>query len=227
MQENRPSKTYESLEQVVTDPLFPEIDHRLRTGGHIDMDDIRSYELLLQAEPFLQVFYEGYGCRMVHGQEGYYYLLSEGDLLGRHRLNAAEMLVGQVLALLRMDPSYLKTTGRVPIDHMLSHLEMLLGRQRLVDLLAPRARGRDAETDNRKVREAVEKAINGLGRLGFLVIERTSGNVVPRKSIMRFADPVREAGDPAAALEDLVRRGEVGVEELDKGGEEAPDDDEE
>jgi chromosome partition protein MukE len=226
MPENRGSKTYDSLEEVVMDPLFPEIDHRLRTGAHIDMDDIRSYELLLQAEPFLQPFYEGYGCRMVHGQEGYYYLLSEGDLLGRHRLSSAEMLVGQVLALLRMDPSYLKTTGRVPLDHILSHLEMLLGRQRLAELLAPRARGRDAETDNRKIREAVDKAVNGLARLGFLIVERTSGNVLPRKSIMRFADPVRESGDPAAALEDLVRRGEAGLEEVDKGGEEAQDDEE-
>jgi chromosome partition protein MukE len=226
MPENRGSKTYDSLEQVLTDPLFPEIDHRLRTGAHIDMDDIRSYELLLQAEPFLQLFYEGYGCRMVHGQEGYYYLLSEGDLLGRHRLSSAEMLVGQVLALLRMDPSYLKTTGRVPLDHILSHLEMLLGRQRLTEMLAPRARGRDAETDNRKIREAVDKAINGLARLGFLVVERSGGNVLPRKSIMRFADPVRESGDSASALEDLVRRGEAGLEEVDKGGEEAQDDEE-
>lgn len=207
------SKTYDSLEQVVTDPLFPEIDHRLRTGEHIDMDDIRSYELLLQAEPFLQVFYEGYTCRLVHGQEGYYYLLSEGDLLGRHRLSVAEMLVGQVLALLRMDPSYLKTTRRIPVDHILSHLEMLLSRQRLVELLAPRARGRDVETDNRKIREAVDKAVNGLGRLGFLAVERTSGNVLPRKSIMRFADPVRNADDLAAALEELIKRGEVELDD--------------
>ncbi len=177
------------------------------------MDDIRSYELLLQAEPFLQVFYEGYTCRLVHGQEGYYYLLSEGDLLGRHRLSVAEMLVGQVLALLRMDPSYLKTTGRIPVDHILSHLEMLLSRQRLVELLAPRACGRDVETDNRKIREAVDKAVNGLGRLGFLAVERTSGNVLPRKSIMRFADPVRNAGDLAAALEELIKRGEVELDD--------------
>ncbi len=224
MEENRSGTTYESLEEVVTDPLFPEIDHRLRTGAHIDMDDIRSYELLLQAEPFLQGFYEGYGCRLVQGQEGYYYLLSEGELLGRHRLSVAEMLVGQVLALLRMDPSYLMTTGRIPVDHVLSHLEMLLGRQRLVELLATRARGRDTETDNRKIREAVDKAVNGLARLGFLVVERGSGHVLPRKSIMRFADPVRDAGDPAAALEELVKHGEAGIEEVDRNGEEARDD---
>ena len=166
MIKNNQSYTYESLESVVRDPLFPGIDHRLRSGSHIDMDDIRSYEFVLQAEPFLQDFYAGYECQLVHGQEGYYYLLSEGDLLGRHRLSIAEMLVGQVMALL-MDPSYLKATGRIPVEHILSHLEMLLSRQRLVELLAPRARGKDAETDNRKIREAVDKAINGLARSSF------------------------------------------------------------
>ncbi|MGA7877987.1 MAG: chromosome partition protein MukE [Desulfoferrobacter sp.] len=209
MAENNNSKTYDSLEMVVTDPLFPGIDHRLRTGVHIDMDDIRSYEFLLQAESFLQVFYEGYACRLVHGPEGYYYLLSEGDLLGRHRLTTAEMLVGQVLALLRMDPTYLQTTGWIPVDHILSHLEMLLSRQRLVELLAPRARGRDTETDNRKIREAVDKAINGLARLEFVTVERTSGKVLPKKSVMRFTEPVRDVGDLASALEDLIKRGEV------------------
>ena len=107
-------RTYTSLDQVILDPLFPAIDHRLRTGAHIDMDDIRSYEFLLQAEPLLQVFYEGYGCRLANGQEGYFYLLSEGDLLGRRRLSGAEMLVGQVLALLRMDPAYLEKGGADP-----------------------------------------------------------------------------------------------------------------
>ena len=154
MEQNGKTTTCDSLEEVILDPLFPGIDHRLRTGGHIDMDDIRAYEFLLHAEPFLHAFYEGYSCRLMNGQEGFYYLLSEGDLLGRRHLSGAEMLVGQVLALLRMDPSYLKRSGQIPVDHILSHLEMLLGRQRLVEVLAPRARGRDSETDNRKIREA-------------------------------------------------------------------------
>lgn len=219
MDENNDSKTYRSLEEVILDPLFPGIDHRLRTGGHIDMDDIRSYEFLLQAEPYLLVFYEGYACRLVNGQEGYYYLLSEGDLLGRRRLSVAEMLVGQVLALLRMDPAYLKKAGQIPVDHILSHLEMLLGRPRLVELLAPRARGRDAETDNRKIREGVDKAINGLARLGFLTVERMSGNVIPKRSITRFAEPVRDAREIAAALADLIRIGEVELDEEDEQSE--------
>ncbi len=219
IEQNNNPKTYNSLDQVILDPLFPGIDHRLRTGGHIDMDDIRSYEFLLQTEPFLQVFYEGYACRLVNGQEGYYYLLSEGDLLGRRRLSGAEMLVGQVLALLRMDPSYLKEAGQVPVEQILSHLEMLLGRQRLAELLAPRTRGRDVETDNRKIREAVDKAINGLARLGFISIERASDSVIPKRSITRFTEPVRDAREITAALEDLIKLGEVERDDEDEQSE--------
>jgi chromosome partition protein MukE len=219
MEQESNTRTYTSLDQVVLDPLFPGIDLRLRTGGHIDMDDIRSYEFLLQAEPFLQVFYEGYACRLVNGQEGYFYLLSEGDLLGRRRLSGAEMLVGQVLALLRMDPSYLKKAGQIPIDQILSHLEMLLGRQRLAELLAPRARGRDAEMDSRKIREAVEKAINGLARLGFISMERATESVIPKRSITRFTEPVRDSREMAAALEDLIKLGEVELYEEDEQSE--------
>ncbi|MGC8491398.1 MAG: chromosome partition protein MukE [Syntrophobacteraceae bacterium] len=216
---NDSERTYNSLDQVILDPLFPGIDHRLRTGGHIDMDDIRSYEFLLQTEPLLQVFYEGYACRLVNGQEGYFYLLSEGDLLGRRRLSGAEMLVGQVLALLRMDPAYLKKAGQVPLEQILSHLEMLLGRQRLAELLAPRARGRDAEMDNRKIREAVDKAINGLARLGFITVDRTNGSVVAGRSITRFMEPVRDARDLASALEDLIKLGEVEVDDEEQQNE--------
>ncbi|MDA8306557.1 MAG: chromosome partition protein MukE [Deltaproteobacteria bacterium] len=216
---NDNERTYNSLDQVILDPLFPGIDHRLRTGGHIDMDDIRSYEFLLQAEPLLQVFYEGYDCRLVNGQEGYFYLLSEGDLLGRRRLSGAEMLVGQVLALLRMDPAYLKKAGQIPIEQILSHLEMLLGRQKLAEVLAPRTRGRDAETDNRKIREAVDKAINGLARLGFILIDRASESVIPARSIARFTEPVRDAREMSAALEELIKLGEVELDDEEQQNE--------
>ncbi len=88
----------------------------------------------------------------------------------RGHLSIAEMLVGQVLALLRMDPAYLRRAGRFRSTRPL-HLEMFLSRNRLVELLAPRTRGKDAETDNRKIREAIDKAINGFARLEFWSID--------------------------------------------------------
>ena len=213
------SEEYNTLEETILDPLFPELDHKLRSGYHVSMDDIRAYEFLLQAEPHLQTFYSGYRCRLVHGQEGYFYLLSEGELFGRHRLSAPEMLLGQVLALMRMDPAYLKSSGRIPKDHVLSTLEMFVGQQRLTQRLAPRSRGQDRETDNRKIREEVDRALAGLARLGFVDKISDGTELLPRKAIMRFVDPVRQAEDIETALQRLAQTGGVDIEENDENGE--------
>jgi len=226
----RSEHDYNRLEDVVRDPLFPEIDVLLRSGGHLDEDDIRRYEFLAIAEPYLEDFYTGFQCTLTKGPEGYYYLVSNGDMLGRARLPRAEMLVGQVLALMRMDPTHLKTSGWIPVDQVTQTLEMLLGPEKLADLLVRRQRGQNPEKDNEKIRLALQKALRTLTRLGFVSADGEPGTVRPRKSIMRFADPVRESGDQyvqRAALEALVRRGEAGIEEAaeveatESGGDEA------
>jgi chromosome partition protein MukE len=209
---------YRNLEEVVTDPLFPSLDHRLRGGAHVDGDDIAEYEFLIQAVDLLQGFYGGYQCRLVHGAEGYWYLLPEGELLGRRRLGTAEMLLGQVRALMRMDPAWLTETGWIPRARVLETLENLLGRERLVALLAPRARTREHHADDRRIREAVDKALNAVESLGFVRQRRETGEVLPRRSLMRFVAPVRGAGDPREALERLMREGEVELAEPDADG---------
>jgi len=214
---------FQSLEDVITDPLFPSLDQRLRKGFHVDSDDIAEYELLEIAADRLEAFYAGYECRLVHGPEGYWYLLSEGDLLGYRRLNLAEMLVGQVLALMRMDPAWLSETGWIPRTKMLETLENLLGRERLGAALAPRRSGRDHHADERKIREAVDKAIRGLEALGFLRLRAETGELLPRRSLMRFVGPVRDSADPADALRQLIRDGEVDLDA--PGGQQDNEDD--
>lgn len=80
---------YRSPEDVLLDPLFPALDLRLRSGCHIDSADIAEYEFLTLVTDLLQGFYAGYQCRLVHAAEDYWYLLSEGDLLGHRRLSSA------------------------------------------------------------------------------------------------------------------------------------------
>lgn len=212
---------FHSLERAIIDPLFPLLDLRLRAGGHIDSDEIAAYEYLEQAAEWLESFYEGYDCRLVHGTEGFWYLLSEGDLLGHRRLSVAEMLVGQVLALIRMDPAWLSDTGWVPRSKVLEALEHLLGRERLAALLAPRSRVREHHADDRKIRDAVDKALNGLESLGFVQQRRETAELIPRRSLMRFVAPVRDAGDPRAALERLVQQGEIELGDDTADGDEA------
>lgn len=206
------SEQFESLQSVVTDPRFPEVDTLLRQGVHIDVDDIELYEFLLQAQGHLDAFYDGYDCRLVHAPEQYFFLVSEGTLLGQSRLSRAQMLVGQTLALMRMDPAHLAQAGRVTTEQLLTQLEMLVPAEGLFRLLAPRSRGKDRATDQRKVREAVQKALRGLDRLRFVDLDRDD-TIGLRRSLMRFADPVRGRGDVQAALEQMVARGEAAVED--------------
>lgn len=203
---------FQCLEDVITDPLFPALDQRLRKGFHVDSDDIAEYEFLDIAADWLESFYAGYECRLVHGPEGYWYLLSEGDVLGHRRLTLAEMLVGQVLALMRMDPAWLTETGWIPRGKVLENLENLLGRERLAVALALRKRSRDRHADERKIRETVDKAIKGLDALGFLRLRAETSELLPRCSLMRFVGPVRDARDPGAALCQLIRDGEIALD---------------
>ena len=208
------NKPYNDLQSVITDSLFPEVDTRLRAGCHIDISDTQQYEFIEEAEELLQQFYKGYGAGLVHGQEGFYYLLPEGShLLGNRRLSVPEMLVGQTLALIKMDPAYLKTSGRLRVEQILNMMEMTLGQETLASLLTQRKRGKDRETDNRKIRESVEKALRGLDSLGFITIFRDSGEILPRKAIYRFVDPVRKAGDLKSTLIELMKSGSVEIDD--------------
>lgn len=218
------SIAFNSLEAVIADPLFPEVDVGLRSGRHYNLDgDVREYEFLQGAEDGLRSFYRRYGCRLSHGAEGYYYLLADGALLGQRRLSVAEMLVGQTLALMRMDPATLARFGRIPESKLLAMLEHLLGEANLSALLARRARGKDRETDARKIRDAVGSALNELQRLGFLqrLKEAEDGQILPRPAIMRFADPVRAGDDLADGLARLISRGEAALATEEAEAEEA------
>src|SRR2546428_245413 len=101
------------LEDVIRDPLFPELDVALRQGRHIDRDEADRYAFLLDAQTHLEIFYRRYGCELMHASDGYFYLLPRGDQLGRRHLTAGEMLVGQVLALMYLEPSAVQAGGAV------------------------------------------------------------------------------------------------------------------
>lgn len=202
---------FRSLGEVVADPLFPTIDLALRAGGHVDDLDLDRFVFLEDARPYLERFYAGYGCDLVRSVDRYYYLHPRGDQLGRHTLSAAEMLVGQALCLLRMDPATLEAAGRVPRVRVLELLDQLVGGDRLGQALNPRARSRAVSEE--RIRQDVDGAVGGLARLGFVDVE--GEQVRLRAPLLRFLEPLLDQPAPKAALETLVGTGAV----------EAPDDD--
>lgn len=214
--------TFHTLEEALDDEHYPEVDLALRRGRHIGRDDGMMYEYLVDAQALLEVFYGRFGCDLIQQSDGYFYLLPSGDRLGRRHLSAGEMLVGQTLALLYLDPATLQHGGMIGREALLQRLSALLGTDVLVRTLDPR-RARRGKYDERIAAEAVRTkvgdALRRLADLGFVdVLDDTRLRLRP--ALMRFAEPVRGLGDLSVALERLVRVGEVVLHDGEHASEE-------
>ena len=214
------TSTFQSLEEVIHDDHFPETDLALRRGRHVGRDDGTTYDFLVDAADQLEPFYSRFGCELVQRSDGYFYLLPSGDRLGRRHLSAAEMLVGQTLALLYLDPSTLQHGGLVGRDVLLHRLEGLIGKDALVRTLNPRRRRFDERLEAETVRTQVGEALRKLADLGFVdIVEEARLRLRP--ALLRFAEPVRGLEDQTSALEKLVARGEVLLGDLTEESDDA------
>jgi chromosome partition protein MukE len=208
---------FHSLESAINDESFPEADLMLRRGRHIGRDDGILYEYLVDAQKHLEAFYKRFGCELVQQNDGYFYLLPSGGRLGRRQLSVGEMLVGQTLALLRLDPASLQHGGVIGRDLLLQRLAGLLSDAVLIRTLNPRRRKYDERVAGEAVRTQVSEALRRLEDLGFVdIVDATRLRLRP--ALMRFAEPVRGLGDEGAALERLVSRGEILLGEAESEG---------
>jgi chromosome partition protein MukE len=216
------SSTFARLEEVLLDDLFPDVDLDLRRGRHVGREDGSAYDFLLDAQEHLEPFYRRYGAELVQRTDGYFFLLPSNDRLGRRRLTAGEMLVGQTLALLYLDPSTLQHNRTITRELLLQRLSSLVGTEVLIRTLNPRKRKYDERVAAETVRRQVEKAVNSLAKLGFIHAV-DSDRIQLRPALMRFAEAVRGADESTAALERLIASGEIEEGE----GSSEPEDDEE
>ncbi len=196
---------------AVSEDVFPDVDLALRRGRHIDRDDTQWYAFLIDAQGVLEEFYRRFGCELVHKSEGYFYLLPTSDRLGKRQLSAPEMLVGQALALLYLDPSTVQNGGVVTRDDVLGHMASVMGTDALMRAFNPNKKRIDERVAQEAVRNKVAEGLRKLGASGF--VEVLDNNAVRlRSALMRFAEPVRGSESPADALAKLVARGEVLLE---------------
>jgi chromosome partition protein MukE len=216
---------YQTLEAVIVDESFPEVDLMLRRGRHIGRDDGLLYEYLVDAQALLELFYRRFGCELVQRSDGFFFLLPTGDRLGRRQLSAGEMLVGQTLALLYLDPATLQHGGVVRRDDVLQRLSGLLGAERLFFVLYPRKQKYIEHTAGESIRSQVAEVLRRLADLGFIDLFEESC-IRMRPALMRFTDPVRGLQDSQSALEQLVGRGELAVGGSDSEDEESVENDE-
>lgn len=204
-------KRYAELQDVVLDADFPELDLALRRGRHVDREDFAWYTLLTDAQDHLETFYRRYGCELIHKADGYYYLLPTGEKLSRRQLGAGDMLVGQALALLYLDPATIERGGRVTQEDVVAQLVVVLGSDALVRAFNPKQKRRiDERIAQKNVRARVGEAIRHLAALGFVDLV-DDGAVRLRAALLRFAEPVRGLSAPAEALAKLVAEGEIAL----------------
>lgn len=213
---------YLALGDVVGDELFPDVDLALRRGRHIDREDNLWYTFLVDAQALLEAFYRRYGCELIHPADGYFYLLPTGDKLGRRHLSVPEMLVGQALTLLYLDPATLQSGGVIKRADALSHLAAVMGSDALTRAFNPKRKRVDERVAQETVRGKFGEALRRLAALGFVDLLDADALRL-RPGLLRFAEPVRGRGSPAEALEKLVARGELvlgdGQLDVDEDGE--------
>lgn len=226
------ASAFNSLEEALGDEQYPKVDLALRRGRHIGRDDGPMYEYLVDAQALLEAFYQRFGCELIQRSDGYFYLLPRpsNDALGRRQLTPGEMLVGQTLALLYLDPATLQQGGVVTRAALLQRLSGLLGADVLVRTLDPRRARRGKKYDERiaaeSLRTKIGEASRRLADLGFVDL-LDDARLRLRPALMRFAEPVRSLTDQSAALERLVRVGEIVLNEEDQEPEADEDADEE
>jgi chromosome partition protein MukE len=207
-EDRRGDTRFLALGDVVADELFPDIDLALRRGRHVDREDGLWYSFLIDAQGHLEALYRRYGCELIHPSDGYFYLLPTGDKLGRRHLSVPEMLVGQALTLLYLDPTTLQQGGVVKRSDALSHLAAVMGSEALTRAFNPKRKRLDERVAQETVRAKFADALRRLSALGFVdLLEADSLRLRP--GLLRFAEPVRGRGSPAEALEQLVARGEL------------------
>lgn len=208
--------TFARLEDVILADDFPEVDLALRRGRHIDRDDGSLYSFLVDAQDYLEALYRRYGCELVQSPDGFFYLLPTSDRLGRRHLSSGEMLVGQALTLLYLDPATVQGGGLVTRDQLLGYLAGLMGTESLLRMFNPKRRRFDERVAEEAVRAKVGEALRRLASLGFIDLV-AEGQMRLRPALMRFAEPVRGTAAPEVALERLVARGELVLEPAEGG----------
>jgi chromosome partition protein MukE len=215
---------FSQLQDVLLDADFPELDVALRRGRHVDRDDVAWYELLTQAQEHLEPFYRRYGCELVYKTDGFYYLLPVGEKMPRRQLSASDMLVGQALALLYLDPAAVERGGRVTMEDLIAQLVAVLGSDALILAFNPKRRRYDERVAQKTARAKVSQTARHLATLGFVELEGEALRLRP--ALLRFAEPVRGLTEPAEALARLVAQGEVSLATEDAADEEGePEDD--
>lgn len=195
---------------VLGDEAFPEVDLALRRGRHVDADDVEKFSFLVEYQAELEAFYRRFGCELMRSNDGFFYLLPVSDRFSRRHLSRGEMLVGQALTLIYLDPETLARGRVITREQVLGQLAGTLGTDALVRVFNPKIKKKDERVAEEMVRVKVAEALRRLASLGF-VEPVESDHLRLRPALMRFAEPLRALGGAEEALKKLAKDGVIAL----------------
>ncbi len=195
------------LHDLLLDSLFPAIDVKLRVGWHCDEEDIQEFDFIKINQDQIEVFYELYGYELLYATEGYFYLRPVSKDIKVYSLGMESMVVSQFLALMKMDPKYLETSGFFDLAELLEKIELMLGSNEVNRIFLKRRKEREmvGEQDIQNFQLAVKRSLRELSNMGFVSINPDFSKIYPRRPIFRFMDPVRDLDNPEQALKSIVK----------------------
>ncbi len=195
------------LHDLLLDPLFPELDMKLKSGWHCDEEEIEAFEFITRVQDKIEMFYELYGYELLYATEGYYYLQPVSSSIKIYKLGIESMVISQFLALMKMDPQYLESAGYFNLQELLERIELMLGNRQISRIFLKRKRIKEtiSDQDILSFQQPVKRALRELSRYGFVTVSTDFNKIYPRKAIFRFMDPIRNLDDPRKAMESLVK----------------------
>lgn len=198
------------LAAAIANPIFPQLDSQLRTGRHINIEQLDEHAFLMDFQAELEQFYRRYHVELIRAPEGFFYLRPKAStLINRAAMSEMEMLVGKVLCYLYLSPERLAQQGIFSQDDVYEELLNLADESKLLKAVNPRSTGSDL--DKAKLAEKVGGALRRLARIGIItrIGEQNSKKFVIAEAVFRFGADVRSGDDLREAQLRLIRDGEA------------------
>ncbi|QFT37715.1 MULTISPECIES: chromosome partition protein MukE [unclassified Vibrio] len=191
---NEETKTYESILDVMADPLFSQVDTMLRAGINIVPEDDTLHSFVNAAyEPLKAYLSSVYITLRCSPEQVYYSHMQRRTGVPHRTMSELSMVVGLTMVSMQLDlRQSLESSDWVAVDHLIDRLIEKLPEERIKDLFGSR-RSTTVSTqfDQVKIRDEVMKCIRDLNRKSFIRMDTATNQYMPTAAIYRFIDPLR------------------------------------
>ena len=190
--------------------LFPSVDLLLRAGGHISPNGTEEeYYFLAGHRAGLSSWYRRYGYSLIFNENAYAYLAPQGGLSTGSPLGISDMVAGQSLLVMVLDPKCLQIDGTYLLNDFYLKVEQILGEDGMYRLVDKR-RSAVKEKLLRQVKERMDQSLRRLARLHFISLDRKGERIIIYRAIQRFGEQVAALTfDPEEAIRQMIEFGKL------------------